>query len=176
MTSAEHHDPAAASAGDEREVERHGNVPMPRKRAVSSDAVGEWEAKRTRSPRPSVASPVLSPPTARAAEQARRSEEWACTHVLSGLAPARDSQWEDALLATLVGLPRADGRGDSQAEPLAVESTPLVKVRGRGSWPRSSPCPMGPSSLGQGFRVIPLSSWYAPFCLFSILLLVFFGV
>ena len=46
-TSAERRDPAAASAGDEREVERRGNVPMPRKHATSSDAVGEREAKRT---------------------------------------------------------------------------------------------------------------------------------
>ena len=61
-TSVVRHDPAAVSASGEQEAERHGDVPTPRKRAVSMDAVGEWEAKQTQSPRPSEASPVLSPP------------------------------------------------------------------------------------------------------------------
>ena len=61
-TSVERHDPMAASAGGEQEVERRGDVPTPRKRAASADAVGEREAKRTRSPCPSEALPVLSPP------------------------------------------------------------------------------------------------------------------
>ena len=72
VTSAERHDPAVTSAGDEQEAERHVVVPMLRKRTVSADTVGEWEAKQTRSPRPSVASPVSSPPATGVAEQARR--------------------------------------------------------------------------------------------------------
>ena len=68
VTSVERRDPTAMSAGDEQEVERRAVVPMPRKRVASTDAVGEWEAKRTRSPRPSVASPVSSPPAADAVE------------------------------------------------------------------------------------------------------------
>ena len=51
-TSVEHRDPVAVFAGGEQEAERHDNVPVPRKRAASADAVGEREAKRTRSPRP----------------------------------------------------------------------------------------------------------------------------
>ena len=50
-----------------------------RKRAASAVAIGEWEAKQTRSPCPLVASPVSSTPAADAAEQAGRSEEWADT-------------------------------------------------------------------------------------------------
>ena len=61
LTSAEHCDPTAVSAGGEPEAERRGDVPGPRKRAASADAVGEREAKRTRSPRPSKASPASSP-------------------------------------------------------------------------------------------------------------------
>ena len=59
-TSAECRDPVAASASCKQEAERHCNVSTPRKRAASVDAVGEREAKRTWSPRPSVASPVSS--------------------------------------------------------------------------------------------------------------------
>ena len=59
VTSAEHHDPTATSASDEQEATRHVVVPAPRKRVVSADTVGEREAKRTRSPRPLAASPVL---------------------------------------------------------------------------------------------------------------------
>ena len=40
-TSVEHRDPAAASAGGDREVERCGDILMPRKHVASSDAVGE---------------------------------------------------------------------------------------------------------------------------------------
>jgi len=40
-TSAERHDPTAVSSSGEREAERRGDVPMPRKRAASVDAVGE---------------------------------------------------------------------------------------------------------------------------------------
>jgi len=79
MTLAVRRDPAAMSAGDEQEAERHVVVPVLRKRAASADTVDEWEAKRTWSPRPSVASPVSSPPAAGVTEQARRSEERACT-------------------------------------------------------------------------------------------------
>ena len=75
MTSVERHDPIAVSAGGEQEVERHGYVPTPRKRAMSADAIDEWEAKQTWSPRPSMASPVSSLLAAGVAEQARQSEE-----------------------------------------------------------------------------------------------------
>ena len=60
VTSVERRDPVAMSAGDEQEAERRGEVPVPRKHAASADAAGEREAKRARSPRPSVASPVSS--------------------------------------------------------------------------------------------------------------------
>ena len=63
VTSVEHCEPAAMSTGGEREVESYGDIPVPRKHATSSDAIGEQEAKRTRSPRPSEASPTSSPPT-----------------------------------------------------------------------------------------------------------------
>ena len=68
VTSAERRDPTVMSAGDEQEAERRAVVPMPRKRVASTDAVGEWEAKRTRSPRPLVASPVPSPPATNTAK------------------------------------------------------------------------------------------------------------
>ena len=47
VTLAERCDPAAASASGEQEAKRRGDVPTPRKRAASTDTVGEWEAKRT---------------------------------------------------------------------------------------------------------------------------------
>ena len=46
-TSAERRDPTTMSASGKQEVEKHGDVPTPRKRAASTDTVGEWEAKRT---------------------------------------------------------------------------------------------------------------------------------
>lgn len=116
VTSMEHCDPMAMSAGGEQEVERRGDVPAPRKRAMSADAIGEQEVKRTWSPCPSVASPALSPPTSGVAEQARRLEEWVCTHASLGLVSVCDSQLRGAPPATLVGAPRADGRGDAWAE------------------------------------------------------------
>ena len=67
MTSVECHELTAVSTGGEREVERRGDVPMPRKHAVSTDAIGEQEAKWMRSPHPSKASLALSPPTSGAA-------------------------------------------------------------------------------------------------------------
>ena len=91
VTSAERRDPTAMSAGNEQEAERRAMGPVPRKRAASADATGEWEAKWTRSPCPSVASPISSPPIVDADEQARRSEEQACTCVSPGPAPVRDS-------------------------------------------------------------------------------------
>ena len=75
VTSVERCEPMAASAHGGREVERCGDVLTPRKHAVSSDAVDEWEAKRTWSSCPSEASPALSPPAPGMAGQARRSEE-----------------------------------------------------------------------------------------------------
>ena len=62
MTSAVHREPAAACAGGGHEAERRHDVPGPRKRAASSEALGEREAKRTRSPCPSEASSALPPP------------------------------------------------------------------------------------------------------------------
>ena len=91
VTSAEHRDPTAMSAGDEQEAERRVVVPMLRKHAASVDAVGEWEAKRTRSPRPLVVSLVPSPPTAGVAEQAGWSKERTGTCALPGPVPMRDS-------------------------------------------------------------------------------------
>ena len=103
LTSAERRDPAATSAGDEQEAERRAVDPVPRKRAVSTDAIGEWEAKWARSPHPSVASPVSSPLAADTAEQVGQSKEQACTRASSGLVPACDSQPKDALFAAPVG-------------------------------------------------------------------------
>ncbi|XP_066311501.1 eukaryotic translation initiation factor 3 subunit A-like [Miscanthus floridulus] len=104
VTSAESRDPAAISAGDEQEVERRAMVPMPRKHTASADTVGEWEAKQTQSPRPSVASPVLSPPAANAAQQTGQSKERTGIHASPGSALACDSQPEDAPPAASVGL------------------------------------------------------------------------
>jgi len=134
VTSVERRDPVAMSAGDEQEAERRAEVPMPRKRATSADAVSKREAKRTRSPRPSVASPVSSPPAVDAAEQARRSEEQASTRVSLGPVLARDSWWEDAPPTALVDASRAEGRGDSQAgqEPIGM-TLPPAEARGRWS-------------------------------------------
>jgi len=58
----ERHEPVAASAGGRWEAKRRGDVPAQRKRTVSLDAIGELEAKWTRSPRPLEASLALSPP------------------------------------------------------------------------------------------------------------------
>ena len=90
VTLVEHREPAATSASGGQDVERCGDVPMLRKHAASSDVVDEREAKWTRSPRPSEASSALSPLALGAVGQARQSEEWAHTHVSSGLAPVRD--------------------------------------------------------------------------------------
>ena len=90
-TSMEHRDPTAMFAEGEREAERCDDVPMSRKCAVSADAIAEWDAKRTWSPHPSVASLVSSPPIVDMAERARQSEERACTHASLGPVPAHDS-------------------------------------------------------------------------------------
>ena len=105
MTSTVRREPTAASASGGREAERRGDVPTPRKRATSSDDVGEREVKRTWSPRPSEASSALSPPALGVARQARRSAERARTSASSGLAPVCDPQQGDAPLATPVGAP-----------------------------------------------------------------------
>ena len=91
-TSVERHEPAVVSTGGGREAERCSNVPAPRKHVVSSDTIGEREVKRTRSLRPSEASPALSPPAPGTAGQDRRSEEQAHTPASSGMAPACDPQ------------------------------------------------------------------------------------
>ena len=66
LTSVVHHEPTAACASSGHEVERCGDVLMPRKRATSSKAIDEQEAKRTRSPRSLEASPASPPPAASA--------------------------------------------------------------------------------------------------------------
>jgi len=124
VTSAERRDPTAMFAGDEHEAERRAEVLVLRKRAASADAIGKREAKRARSPRPSVASPVSFSPTTGAIEQARWSDERACTHASPGPVPACDSQWEDAPPAALIGASRAKRRGDPQAEQEPVGMTP----------------------------------------------------
>ena len=91
VTSTERCNPTVAHTGGEQEVERRRNVPVSRKHAASTDAIDEWEAKRMRSPCPSVAPPVLSPPAAGMAEQARWLEEQACTHASLEPVPACDS-------------------------------------------------------------------------------------
>ena len=90
-TSVERRDPMATSTGGEQEAERRGDVAASRKCAAGADAVDERDAKRTRSLCPSEVSPASSPPAVGVAGQARRSEEQARTHVLSGPVPARDS-------------------------------------------------------------------------------------
>ena len=90
VTSVEHHDPTAMSAGDEQEAEKRAVVPVQRKRAVSVDIVGEQEAKRMRSPRP-LASPVPSPHAADVVRQAGWSKERTSTSASPGAVPARDS-------------------------------------------------------------------------------------
>jgi hypothetical protein len=62
MTLAECRDPTATSVGGEQEVERCGDVPVPRKCAAILDTIGEWEVKQTLSLRPLEASPASSPP------------------------------------------------------------------------------------------------------------------
>ena len=91
LTSVEHRDPTAMSTGDEQEVERRVEVLVLRKHAASIYAVGEWEAKRARSPRPSMASPVLSPPAVDVVEQVGRSKESTGTSASSRAVPVRDS-------------------------------------------------------------------------------------
>ena len=115
VTSAMRRDPTAMFAGNEQEVERRAVVPMLRKRVASTDANGEREAKRTRSPRPLVASPVSSPPTVDTAEQARRCEEQACTYASPGPVLMCDLQLEDAPSTASVEASRVEGRGDPQA-------------------------------------------------------------
>ena len=88
VTSVERRDPAAMSAGDEREATRRAVASMLRKHAASADTVGEQAAKWMRSPRPlAAASPVGD-----AANQVGWSEERAGTCALSGPVPMRNSQ------------------------------------------------------------------------------------
>ena len=104
VTSAERRNPTAVSATSGQEVERRGDVPMPRKHAASVDVIGEREAKRTLSPRPSSVTLVSSPPAEDATGQAQRSEEWTCTHVSLGPVLACNSQPKDAPPAASVGV------------------------------------------------------------------------
>ena len=113
-TSASHREPAAAPASGGQDTERRGDAPAPRRRAASSDAVGEREAKRTRSP--------------------HLLEEWPHTHASSGPASARDPQWGDAPPAAPVGVPPVGDLGDLRADQEPTEKTPpSVEVRGHGS-------------------------------------------
>ena len=96
VTSAEHRDPTAMSAGDEQEATWRAVVPTLRKHAARVDAVGEREAKRTWSPRPLAVSSVPSPPVADAAKQARRFGERTGTCVSPGPVPVHGSQLGDA--------------------------------------------------------------------------------
>ena len=50
VTLLEHHEPAAMFVSGGQDVERHGDVPMSRKHATSSDNAVEREAKQARSP------------------------------------------------------------------------------------------------------------------------------
>ena len=102
VTSVEHREPTATSASGVWDAERHDDVPMLRKRATSSDTIGEWEAKWTRSSCPSEVSSALSPP---APGQVRRSEEQAHTYAFSRPTSACDPQQGDALLVASVGMP-----------------------------------------------------------------------
>ena len=79
---------------------------------VSADAVGGRAVKRTRSPSPSVVSPVLSSPVVDAAEQAGRSEERTCACAVTGPVPTLDSQPEEALPA--MGAVEQSGRSKEQ--------------------------------------------------------------
>ena len=75
VTSVERREPTAVFADGGREAERRSDIPTPRKRAMSSNAVSERETKQTRSPRPSEASSAISPFAPGVAGQARRLEE-----------------------------------------------------------------------------------------------------
>ena len=57
-TSSKRRESATTSASGERVAGRRDDVPPSRKRAASSDAAGEREVKRPRSPRPLEASPA----------------------------------------------------------------------------------------------------------------------
>ena len=69
VTSAVCHDPTATSAGEEQDAARCAVVPVSWKHAVSADAVGECATKQTRSPCPSMVSPVPSSPAADAVSE-----------------------------------------------------------------------------------------------------------
>ena len=62
VTSVERREPTAKSDSGGCDAERRGNVPVLRKRIMSSDVVDEREAKRTWSLHPSEASSTLFPP------------------------------------------------------------------------------------------------------------------
>jgi len=90
VTLAERRSPAAMSAGGEQEAARRAVVPASRKRVASADVIGEWAAKRTRSPRPLVASSVPSSSVVDVAERAGRSEEWSGARAATGPVPTPD--------------------------------------------------------------------------------------
>ena len=104
-TSVERRAPVAAFASGGRDAERRGDVPASRKRAASSNAAVEREAKRMWSPWPSeasLASPSLAPSVA---AQASRSEERARTPMSLGSVHVCDPQRGDAPSVAPVGAP-----------------------------------------------------------------------
>ena len=100
VTSVERRDPTATSAGDEQEAAWRAVVPASRKHATSVDAIGELEVEWTWSPRPLLASLVLSLPAADVVEQTGRSEERTSTSASLGVVLVRDSWLKDALPTT----------------------------------------------------------------------------
>ena len=91
VTSVEHRDPTATSAGEEEEATWHAGVPVLRKRGVSTDTVGGWATKRTWSPCPSVVSPIPSSSMVDATEKNGRSEERTSACTAMGPVPTPDS-------------------------------------------------------------------------------------
>jgi hypothetical protein len=92
-TSVARHEPTATPTSGGRDTERRDDALAPRKHATSSNAVGEREAKQTRSPCP--------------------SKERARTRASLGPPPVRDPQWGNTPPAAPVSAPRVGGRGDS---------------------------------------------------------------
>ena len=95
--------PTAVPIGGEHGTKTRGDALESRKHVVGKEATHEQEAKRARSSCPLVVSPVSSLPTMGATEQARRSEERACTRASLGPVSANDSQQEVAPPTAPVG-------------------------------------------------------------------------
>ena len=99
--------------------------------------------KWTRSPRPSVMSPVPSSPAADAAERAGRSEERSGAGAATGPAPTPDLQPEEAPLA--VGMAEQLGRSKGQTGARSIrdlqseDAPPAAPVGGSRAGSRSDP-------------------------------------